>query len=304
METVGIDKVNVHDGTFCVSYPLEDDLLLASVTKFGILVPVGLLERDPPVIVTGFKRLEAARRLGIREIPCVFLNISERQALLTAINDNLARSLNTIEKALCIHKMVVHGFSTEDIYEVMAMLGLPRRESVLRTGVEAACAEEEIKAFIVGHRLPITAVEQLFWFDAGERHSIVDLLEPRRETVSMCREVLHLLMLLKTKQGAIDFHGLGRADDGSALKQGLILQVHPLLSDLQEKLAGILAACALPPAIRVRVDQGFEREPIDISIHARNDDELEEALKKLEGLQARGLFRSIFELTHGLQAGN
>ena len=110
METVEIDKIHVNDRSFCVSYPLEDDLLLTSVAKFGVLVPIGLLRRDEPVIVTGFKRLEAARRLGIRELPYVFLDVSERRALLTAIHDNITRPLNTVEKALCIDKMLTAGF--------------------------------------------------------------------------------------------------------------------------------------------------------------------------------------------------
>ena len=118
METVEIDKIHVNDRSFCVSYPLEDALLLASVAKFGVLVPLGLLRRERPVIVTGFKRLDAARRLGIDELPCVFLDISERQALLTAIHDNMARPLNTVEKALCVDKMLAAGFEVEEVYEV------------------------------------------------------------------------------------------------------------------------------------------------------------------------------------------
>ena len=177
METVEIDKIHVNDRSFCVSYPLEDDLLLTSVAKFGVLVPIGLLRRDEPVIVTGFKRLEAARRLGIRELPYVFLDVSERQALLTAIHDNITRPLNTVEKALCIDKMLAAGFKVEEVYEVMTMLGLPPRENILKAAISAAWAEEQAKSFIVKHQLPLTLVEQLFWFEPEERYSIIRLAD-------------------------------------------------------------------------------------------------------------------------------
>ncbi len=299
METVGIDKIHVNDRSFCVSYPLEDELLLASVAKFGVLVPIGLLRRDYPVIVTGFKRLEAARRLGIGALPYVFLDIGERQALLTAIHDNMSRPLNTVEKAFCINKMLAAGFAVEDVHEVMTTLGLPPRENILKAAVSAAWAEDEAKSFIVKHQLPLSLVEQLFWFEPGERHEIIRLAGAVQVSISSFREMLQLMMLLKVKRGAIDFRQLDGAKDADAIRRSLKKQTHPLLSDLEEKLAGLLSAAALPPHIKVRVDPAFEKESIDISLRAGNSREIEEALKKLERLTGQGLFRSIFELTHG-----
>jgi ParB-like chromosome segregation protein Spo0J len=299
METVEIDKILVNDRSFCVSYPLEDAHLFASVARFGVLVPLSLLRRDNPVVVTGFKRLDAARRLGIEELPCVFLDISERQALLTAIHDNITRPLNTVEKALCIDKMLAAGFEVKEVYEVMTILGLPPRQNVLKTATSAAWAEEQAKSFIVKHQLPLTLVEQLFSFDAEERHSIIRLADAVHGTVSSLREMLHLMMLLKVKRGAVDFEQLDGAKDADAIRQRLKRQTNPLLSDLEEKLGRLLCAAALPPSIKVRVDPAFEKESIDISLRAGSSREIEEALKKLECLTGQGLFRSIFELTHG-----
>ncbi len=141
MQTISFDKVNLHDRTYCISYPLEDDLLLGSITRFGILTPVCLLPIDPAVIVTGFKRIEAARRLGIREIPYTFVDVSERRALLTSINDNLKRSLNTVEKVTCVEKMSMLGFPTDEIYAVMAMIGLPAHKKAFSAALAAADIE-------------------------------------------------------------------------------------------------------------------------------------------------------------------
>jgi hypothetical protein len=111
--------------------------------------------------------------------------------------------------------------------------------------------------------------------------------------------MLQLMMLLKVKRGAIDFHQLDGVKDADAIKERLKRQTHPLLSDLEEKLGRLLSACAFPPHIKVRVDPSFEKESIDISLQVRNSREIEEALKKLECITGQGLFRSIFELTHG-----
>jgi len=299
MNTVEIDKIHVNDRSFCVSYPLEDDLLLASIARFGVLVPLSLLNARNPVVVTGFRRLDAARRLGIREVPCVFLDIGERQALLTAITDNMGRPLNTVEKALCISKMLAAGFMREEVCEVAALLGLPPRENTLETAVSAASAEAPVASFIVNRRLPLPLVEQLLWFDPEEQKGIIRLAGAVGGTVGTFREMLHLMMLLKVKRGTVDFQQLDGAKDPDAIRQRLKRQTYPLLTGLEEKLETLLSACALPPQIKVRVDPAFEKESIDISLRARNVREIEEALAKLQRLAGEGLFRSIFELTHG-----
>ena len=299
MNTIAIDKIDVNERLFCISYPLEDNLLLASIARFGILLPLGLLREDNPVIVAGFKRLDAARRLGMTEVPCVYLDIGARQALLTAINDNLARPLNTVEKALCISKMLTAGFTREEVCEVAALLGLPPRENTLETAVSAASAQTPVLSFLVRRRLPFPLVEQLLRFDVEEQKSIIRLADAVGGTVSSLREMLHLMTLLKVKRGAVDFRHLEGAKDADALRQRLKRQTHPLLSGLEEKLAALMSACALPPQIKVKVDPAFEKESIDISLRAGNMREIEEALAKLRSLTGEGLFRSIFELTQG-----
>jgi ParB family chromosome partitioning protein len=304
METVPIEKIDFDDRRFCVSYPLDDDPLFASVEKFGILLPVCLLVASRPVVVCGFRRLRAAQRLGIRDVPAVFLGLDEKKALLTAIHDNIARPLNTVEKALCVDRMIETGFSKGEVSQVMTVLGLPAREDVRATAIGLARAPEEIKAFVAGRRLPITSAGRLFWFEPAERLPIIRLLDRGRASVGMCRELLHLMMLVKVREGAIDFGALEGEADAAALRLRLAAMVSPILSGLRRELARILAACALPPAIDVKVDQDFERDYIDVSMRLRDEGELEEALQKLGGLRARGLFRSMFELTHGLSAGN
>jgi ParB-like chromosome segregation protein Spo0J len=263
-----------------------------------------MLDREPPVVVTGFKRIEAAKRLGIATIPCVFLDVDDRQALLTSISDNLKRPLNTIEKARCVEKMGAHGFPKEDIYEIARLIGLPARVETLRTALAMNSMEESAKALVAKHDLPLPVVEQLLRFDAQELAFIVRLVDSFRSTTSLFREVLHLLTLLKTKRGYVDFQELGSAKDMEALRLSLKRATHPLLSRLEDRLEKIREASALPPHIRVQVDPVFEKEAIDIQVRARNNAEVDEALKKLEALSRQGVFRSIFELTHGAPERN
>jgi hypothetical protein len=304
MQILDIDNVDTGDKRYCISYPLEDALLLSSVERFGLLMPITLLSAGHPVVVTGFKRIEAARRLGIREIPCLFLDVDERHALLAAIVDNAGRSLNTIEKIMCVERMGAHGFPKDEIYGILKMIGLPAREKTIETSIAARSAPDGMKMFIVRHRLPITALEQLLWFDHDEQDQIVSAISPLDVTVSSLREILQLMMLLKVRSGQIDFGHFSGVEDMGTLKQRLKQMSHPLLSGLESTHARLLKSCALPPHVKVHVDPVFEKDWIDVSIRVRDTDEMDHALKKLERLLAEGLLGSLFDLAHGSSTGN
>ncbi len=299
MDIIGIDKIDSNDRSFCISYPLEDDLLLASIDRFGVLLPLSLLSRDKPIVVAGFKRIHTAKQLGITEVPCVFLDVDERQALIAAINDNITRTLNTVEKVFCLSKMLAAGFPRKEVCDVAGLLGLPPREDTLETAVAAASLDEDLLSFIVKRRLPLPLVEQFLWFDGPEQRRIMRLADGVGGTVGSFREMLQLMMLLKVKRGGIDFRQLDGAKDADEARQRLKRQTNPLLVGLEQKLASLLSAGALPPHIKVRVDPAFEKESIEVSLRADNVREIEEALTKLEHLAGEGLFRSIFDLTHG-----
>ena len=129
--SIPLRKINIRDKRFRISYPSADEMLLSSIRKVGIIQPVVLLEGPPFSIVTGFRRVEAAKKLGLKEVPAVTVKLSEKEGLLFAIHDNLHRGLNIIEKAHALEKMVSMGFSESEIYEVMALFSLGPHEKVL-----------------------------------------------------------------------------------------------------------------------------------------------------------------------------
>jgi ParB-like chromosome segregation protein Spo0J len=299
METIDLDKLDKGDQRYCISYPLQDELLLSAVARFGLLSPIGLLSSSRPIIVAGFKRVQAARRLGITRIPCVFLNLGEKEALLMAINDNIARPLNTIEKAHAIAKMRRMEFSDTDTEAIIKLVGLPRKETTVEHALAIAEMDEGSKDFVVRHSISFLTVEQLLWFYEDDRRAIMVLMDGVRPTASFLREILQLLMLMKAKKGGIDFDKLRGAADAADLKHRVKLLTHPRLSEMEEELLNILHSCALPPEIRIAVDPAFEKDRIDISFKVRKPDDVAKAVEKLESIEHAGHLRRLLDLTQG-----
>jgi ParB/RepB/Spo0J family partition protein len=57
----------------------ELESLTRSIREFGFVQPV-VARREDQVVIGGHQRLVAARRLGIKTVPVVFLDLSQEQA--------------------------------------------------------------------------------------------------------------------------------------------------------------------------------------------------------------------------------
>jgi hypothetical protein len=299
MQTIEIDSIDRADTRFCLSFPLEDQVLFNSISSFGIRMPLLLLDTKPYVVVTGFKRLEAACRLGLRTVPCSIRNMNEKDALLTALNDNITRPLNMVEGASAVDKMSCLGFSTDEIYAMMKLLGHEPHEKLLENLLEIARTDNPTKGFLVQQKANMTHVELLFGFNSAERSAIIAFLSRMHVTSSQLREILQLLLLVRLKEGSISFDEHSQLETADAVKLSLKKRTHPALSALEQQLKTILEKTSLPSSISVKVDPFFEREWIDIAIRARRVDDVKEAVASLERLVRNGSLRSIFELTSG-----
>jgi hypothetical protein len=257
-----------------------------------------LLNTSPFIVVTGFKRLAIVQQLGLKEIPYIPVDISEREALLYAIHDNIQRGLNLVEKAHALERMLHIGFTSAEVYDTMKIIGLQPHEKILKTLIALASTEDSFKHFIVTHNLSMKIVDYLMRFDVNERSSIIGLLSSFHITESTIREILEILNLLKIKQDGLPFERLNPASGQELMKQ-LKEMAYPILTALHGELQGIRQASALPPNIDIKVDPFFEKEYIDIGIRAKNKDDVYQAIEKLRRLVDDGIMGSIFDLTKG-----
>lgn len=299
METIELEKISRTDTRFCISYPLEDPLLFASISAFGVCAPLLLLDTTPYTVVAGFKRLEVAHRLGLPAVPCCVCRMDEKDALLTAINDNIKRPLNIVERALCLYKMGRVGCTQDEIYGMMKLFGYEPHDKIARHLRGLARADDETKQFMIRHGANMTVVELVFAFDNGDRLRVMALLTEMRPTFSRLRELLQLLLLLKVKEGGLPWEELESAADADQLKVSLKKRTHPVLSTLERRLKELRALAALPPHIILNVDPFFERESLDIVIRAKRVRDVEEAVPALDRLVKDGCIREILELTDG-----
>src|SRR5918999_3005374 len=128
----------------------ELESLTRSLREFGFVQPV-LARREDKVVIGGHQRLIAARRLGIKSVPVVFVDLSQEQARLLNLALNrisgtwdqelLARLLAELKEVPDVDLRLT-GFSGDELKKYLK--GLEAREK--RERLESFDLEETLKA--------------------------------------------------------------------------------------------------------------------------------------------------------------
>ncbi|HEV2006693.1 MAG TPA: site-specific DNA-methyltransferase [Candidatus Limnocylindrales bacterium] len=128
----------------------ELDALERSLRTFGFVQPV-LARREDGIVVGGHQRLVAARRLGLRTVPVIWLDLSVEQSRLLGLALNkisgswdeqlLARLLAELQAGTDVD-LTLSGFDEDEVQALLRTLDArERRERAEQFDLESALAE-------------------------------------------------------------------------------------------------------------------------------------------------------------------
>jgi ParB family chromosome partitioning protein len=125
--------------------------LAESIRSKGILLPL-IVRRAPEgyVLVAGERRWRAAQRAGVREVPAMVREVSEKEAFELGLIENIQREdLNPVEEAEAFKRLIEeHGLTQE---ELAARVGKER--STVANALRLLRLPEAIKQAIVAGQL-------------------------------------------------------------------------------------------------------------------------------------------------------
>ena len=141
--------------------------LSRSIKDYGILNPLSVRLRGSRYeLVAGERRLRAARLAGLKEVPCILLDVNMEDASLIALVENLQRrDLDFIEEANGINQLI-------------RMFGMSQEEAARRIGKSQSAVANKLRLL----RLPQAVLEGLRQNGLTERHGRALLRLPDRES--------------------------------------------------------------------------------------------------------------------------
>lgn len=130
--------------------------LAASIQSYGILQPLTVRRRNGEYeLVTGERRLRAAKLAGLTEVPCILLTVDERQSSMVALVENLQRrDLDYIEEA-------------EGLARLMRQYGLNQEQAAAKVGKSQSAVANKLRLL----RHSPAVLNALRENDLSERHA-------------------------------------------------------------------------------------------------------------------------------------
>jgi len=129
--------------------------LSESIKSYGILNPLTVRMRGGKYeLVAGERRLRAAKLAGLREVPCMLVDVNMEGASLIALVENLQRKdLDFIEEAVGINQLII-------------MFGMSQEEAARRIGKSQSAVANKLRLL----KLPQDVLESLRENALTERH--------------------------------------------------------------------------------------------------------------------------------------
>ncbi len=119
--------------------------LAESIKRYGILQPLTVRRKNSGgfELVAGERRLRAARMAGLREVPCLVAAVSEEDASILALIENIQRrDLNYMEEAVAMQKLIeAYGFSQEKVAEKLGKSQSAVANKLRLLKLSSPCAE-------------------------------------------------------------------------------------------------------------------------------------------------------------------
>lgn len=262
--TNGIKYIDINDIKPNTNQPRkifdEDKLddLAASIEAHGLIQPLVLRKSGAGYeIVAGERRWRAARKVGIREIPCIVRELSDEENMLLAIIENMQREdLNPIEEAEGINQMIeIYGLTQEQISRSVG-----KSRPYITNSLRLLKLPEAIRDYVADGKL-----------SAGHARAIVSAGDETRQlklAKDAIRDGLSVRQIEKLSQET-QKKSPAKAKPRNAKKDADIRRVE---EDLKDALG-----------TRVVLNQNGRRGKIEIEYYSR--DELERLIELLKSLR-------------------
>lgn len=185
----------------------EMQQLIESIRKYGVIVPI--LARPNPnqdgpayEIVSGHRRYEACRQLGLADIPVIVRNLDDDEAILAMVDSNLHRErLLPSEKAFA-YKMKFDALKRQGERNDLTSEQVAPKLSTEIIAEQENTSKDTIKRYIRLTKLikplldlvdegkiALTPAEKLSYLKEEEQRALVDLIQDYEATPSLSQAV-------------------------------------------------------------------------------------------------------------------
>lgn len=194
---VNLTQIDFRDDTFRITTEKQVDNLVHSIKHVGMLNRPLLLKKEATyTIISGFRRIEACRRLNWYQLEAMVLNddAEKLKCIKYAITDNaFHRPLNLIEKSRSIEMLSefikdIKGLTTE-----LSVLGLSEHPSMISKLKGICRLPEPIQKSILSNTISLAMVLELAGMSKNDAEGFLKLFNTLKLSLNKQREIVMLV---------------------------------------------------------------------------------------------------------------
>ncbi|NFA61769.1 nucleoid occlusion protein [Clostridium sporogenes] len=164
--------------------------LAQSIKVYGIIQPLSVrkIKDGEYELVAGERRLRAAKKLGLNEVPAVIIDVTDKDSAAIALLENLQREdLNCFEEAEAYHNLIQEHFYTQD--KLSEVIG--KKQSTIANKMRLLKLSKEIREKILENNLTERHGRALLKInDKGKQLKILTIVIEKKLNVKKTEELI------------------------------------------------------------------------------------------------------------------
>lgn len=236
------------------------DELAESIKAHGIIQPIIVKAVNSGYeIIAGERRWRAARKAGLKEVPCIIKDIDEQSHMLFAIIENLQREdLNPIEEAKAFDSMLKeYNMTQEDIAKSVG-----KSRPYIANTLRLLKLSEEIQLLILENKIT-----------SGHARALINI-EDKQKQKALVLEIIEKGLNVRQTEKAVEEN----KTKGSKKNKSEKIRTDPQIINIQEDLKRILGT-------KVTINHRNRKGTVEIEYYSQEElERLIEMFKELENI--------------------
>lgn len=312
--SVRLSRIETDNETYRITTREDVKPLVESIEMAGLINPPLLFpeNNNTYIVVSGFRRVKACRRLGWDRMDARLLapDIPPAQCVLAAVADNCSqRELNLIETSRAVNLLSGSIADDKTVVAMAAKAGLPVAMSILPK-IRALCSlPMPLQQGIIDATLSLPMAERLQHMSAEDAREAFDLFCEIRAGLNVQREILDNAEEYARREG-VRLKDILRSDavlqiraSDESDRSGKIGQVrklfkewrYPALSAAEETFKRRLHSLGLGRDMKLVPPAGFEGPHYSLSLKFSSLEQLQEQKDVIDRLLRGDALRKILD---------
>jgi ParB family chromosome partitioning protein len=179
--------------------------LAQSIKMYGIIQPISVrrMGENSFELVAGERRLRAAKKLGLENVPVILIDITDKESAAIALLENLQREdLNYIEEAEAYYNLIQdHSYTQEQLAE-----SIGKKQSTIANKLRLLKLSSEVRKILLQNKLTERHARALLKLNTEELQlNIIEIIIKKKLNVKQTEEYIEKeLLRLSSQEVAAD----------------------------------------------------------------------------------------------------